>query len=88
MSMMRSNTMSVKSIERDAGKVLSKLNTAQLFGCVPGDHVEWSYGFQVSLARIKHVVIENSPVRHLCYQSYHITTFIKHSPIIGGTYHR
>jgi hypothetical protein len=65
MSMMRSNTMSVKSIERDAGKVLSKLNTAQGFGCVPGDHVEWSYGIQVSLARIKHVVIENKPERHI-----------------------
>ena len=45
MSMMRSNTMSVKSIERDAGKVRSKLDTAQVLGCVPGDHVERSYGF-------------------------------------------
>ena len=82
MSMVTSNTMSVKSIARVEGKVFSKLSTVQV--SISIDQVERTYGCQICLAYPR-----QSKLKIHLYDTYsigHITTFTEHSLIICRRY--
>jgi hypothetical protein len=79
MSMMRSNPMSETSKPITAGLVLSKLCTTQV--SASGDHVERSFGSQVSRASPKQSKLKIHP-----YCTYDITRHTRYSPVICRMY--
>ena len=79
MSMMRSNPMSETSEPITAGLVLSKLCTMQV--SASGDHVERSFGSQVSQAGPKQSKLKIHP-----YCTYDITRYTRYSPVICRRY--
>ena len=73
-SMVTSKTMSVMSTPIIAGLALATLSRVQVFAS--GDHVERSYGYQVSLVK------KQSKLKIHLYNSCNIAMFIKHFPMI------
>ena len=79
MSMMRSNTTSVTSAATTLGLVASKFVTMQKFAS--GDHVERTYGCNVSLTKPKQSKLKIHP-----YDACDTARFIRDSPMIGERY--
>ena len=79
MSMVTSKTMSVMSTPIIAGLALATLSRVQVFAS--GDHVERSYGYQVSLVDFK-----QSKLKIHLYDSCNTVRFIKQFPIICRKY--
>ena len=82
MSMVTSNTMSVKTMAMVEGIVLPKLSTAQV--SATGNHAERTYGCQMSQAGSKYSKLKINQY-DTCNIS-HITAFTKHSPMICRRY--
>lgn len=80
MSMMRSNITSVKSTAKVASLVVSKLSGRQVLAT--GDHVERSYGCQVSQACLKQSKLEihpydacdSAPLKRFSHDLYEVLT--------------
>jgi hypothetical protein len=79
MSMIRSKPMSETREQIIAGLVLSMLSTTQV--SASGDHVERSYGCQVSQAGPKQLKLKIHP-----YCTYDITRYTRASPVICRRY--